>query len=52
MPLDRIVYLQEPVVAHDTFGSEVTTWTTRAAWLIHFLLFLTRGKTRPAMPIE
>ena len=30
MRLDRIIYLQQPVVARDNFGSEVTTWTTRA----------------------
>ena len=31
MPRDRIIYLQEPVVARDpTFGSEVVTWTTQA----------------------
>ena len=27
---NRIVELQEPVIARDGFGSEVTTWTTRA----------------------
>ena len=27
---DRIIELQEPVVVRDSFGSEVTTWTTRA----------------------
>ena len=27
---NRIIYLQEPVTAPDDFGSEVTTWTTRA----------------------
>ena len=30
MRLNRIIYLQQPVVARDNFGSEVTTWTTRA----------------------
>ena len=25
---------------------------TLPAWLLHILLFLARGKTRPAMPIE
>ena len=27
---NRIIYLQEPVVARDSFGGEVTTWTTRS----------------------
>ena len=27
---NRIVELQEPVVARDNFGSSVTTWTTQA----------------------
>ena len=27
---NRIIFLQEPVVARDSFGGEVITWTTQA----------------------
>ena len=27
---NRVIFLQEPVVARDSFGGEVITWTTRA----------------------
>lgn len=28
--LNRIVFLQQPAVTRDSFGSEIVTWTTRA----------------------
>ena len=31
MRLNRIIYLQQPVVARDNFGSEVTTWLRQQA---------------------
>ena len=46
------VYCREAILAGAMPEPELPDVATLPAWVIHFLLFLTRGKTRPAMPIE
>ena len=46
------VYCREAILARAMPEPELPDVATLPAWLIHFLLFLSRGKTRPAMPIE
>ena len=46
------VYCREAILARAMPEPELPDVATLPAWVIHFLIFLTRGKTRPAMPIE
>ena len=45
-------YCREAILARAMPEPELPDVATLPAWVIHFLIFLTRGKTRPAMPIE
>ena len=46
------VYCRDAVMEKAAPEPEIPDLTTLPAWLLHVLLFLTRGKTRPAMPSE
>ena len=46
------VYCRDAVMEKAAPEPEVPDVATLPAWLLHVLLFLTRGKTRPAMPGE
>ena len=46
------VYCREAILAQAMPEPELPDVATLPDWVIHFLLFLTRGKTRPAMPSE
>ena len=46
------VYCRDAIMDKAAPEPEIPDVATLPAWLLHFLLFLTRGKTRPAMPSE
>ena len=46
------VYCRDAIMEKAAPEPEVPDVATLPAWLLHFLLLLTRGKTRPAMPSE
>ena len=46
------VYCRQAIMAQAMPEPELPDVATLPAWLIHFLLLLTRGKTRPAIRIE
>ena len=46
------VYCRDAVMEKAAPEPEIPDVATLPAWLLHVLLFLTRGKTRPAMPSE
>ena len=47
-----MVYSRDAIMEKAAPEPEVPDVATLPAWLLHFLLLLTRGKTRPAMPSE
>ena len=46
------VYCRQPIMEKAAPEPELPDVATLPAWLLYCLLFLTRGKTRPAMRIE
>ena len=46
------LYCRQAIMGKAAPEPELPDVATLPAWLIHFLLFLARGKTRPAMRIE
>ena len=46
------VYCRDAILARAMPEPEIPDVSTLPLWLVHFLLFVTRGKTRPAMPHE
>ena len=46
------VYCRDAVMEKAAPEPEIPDVAILPAWLLHVLLFLTRGKTRPAMPSE
>ena len=46
------VYCRDAIMDRAMPEPEVPDVAALPAWLLHVLLFLTRGKTRPAMPSE
>ena len=46
------VYCRDAVMEKAAPEPEIPDVAALPAWLLHVLLFLTRGKTRPAMPGE
>ena len=46
------VYCRQAIMEKAAPEPELPDVATLPAWVIHFLLFLTRGKTRPAMPAD
>ena len=45
-------YCRDAIMEKAAPEPEVPDVATLPPWLLHFLLLLTRGKTRPAMPSE
>ena len=46
------VYCRQTIMEKAAPEPEIPDVTGLPTWLIHFLLFISRGKTRPAMRIE
>ena len=46
------VYCRQAIMEKAAPEPEIPDVTAMPAWLLHILLFISRGKTRPAMRIE